>query len=120
MAQVYFAPAAALDCFVVQGTYNSANFYFTNPDGTPVDLTGFTFKMNVYNQAALGNPVLFTIVPTFVGSPTLGVLNIIISSANAANSGTFSHDLSGDNGSDEPRVFAAGQFIIRASSNALA
>lgn len=110
MAQVYLNQPGALQLTVAQKTDDSGNITFKDSTGAAIDLTGYTFSLIIASTPGFTG---FTIAPTFVGNPNLGVINIVVTRAQVpvACPGTTCELWSKD-GSGNYRLWAQGQFIV--------
>jgi hypothetical protein len=108
MTNIYLNEPGALNISVDQNTDDSGNLTFQNSDGSAVDLTAYPrWWLSVFGQTE------FQITPTFVGSPTLGVLNIAFTKAQLAASWIGAYELWSTDTNGADRRWAAGTFNIK-------
>ena len=110
IANIYFNQPGQWELTVDQGTDDSGNILFTNADGSAFDLTSYVKWALVIASGA--GPFL-TIVPTFIGSPTLGVLNVAFTRAQLAAASNYNCELWSKDTSGAYRRWAVGPFIIK-------
>jgi hypothetical protein len=71
-----------------QGAQYTTTIVYQNPNGTPIDLTGYTAAMQLRVQAAAPNPASLTLTSApgggIVITPLAGQLDITITTAQAA------------------------------------
>jgi hypothetical protein len=114
------------NCFSVDiGKYYILNFEYQNPDGSPVDFTGFTFAMNIKlpadpaNFLTLGMVTDLDTTGIFMPNPASGIFQIIFTEATTATAAEpdtdYNYDIVITNPSGKEETFLYGliKFVQR-------
>lgn len=111
-------PAALFNLNLEVGTDQSLDIFWQNPDGTPVNLTGFIFKAQV--KWTVDDPTaIFTwqsggVTPGILVNPLLGKLTLVITNSQGAGlrSGVGVWDLFAISPTDQRTRLVRGNAVV--------